>query len=121
MTTTGTPTLDQILDTYLAAWNAPDTATCLALIGQSFTDDAHYVDPLADVRGHDGIVDMIEALKTQYPGASLSRTSEIDLHHDVARFSWAATSADGEPIVAGIDVAQVGPDGRIANLTGFFG
>jgi hypothetical protein len=121
MTTTSIPSLEQTLDVYFSAWNEPDRTARLELVGQAFSDEAHYVDPLADVRGHDGIVDMIEAVRAQYPGATLRRTSEIDAHHEVARFSWDASDAGGEVIVAGIDVATVAADGRLDGITGFFG
>jgi hypothetical protein len=121
MTTTATTSLDSIIDTYLAAWNEPDRAARLGLVAQSFSADAHYVDPLNDVTGHDGIVDMMEGVRAQFVGASLQRTGDIDAHHNLARFPWNGTGADGAEIVAGIDVVVIGADGRISALAGFFG
>ena len=121
MTTTETTSLDQVIDTYFAAWNEADRTARLALLGQSFSDSAHYVDPLSDVSGHDGIADMIEGVRAQFVGATLQRTGDIDAHHHLARFPWSATGADGAVIVAGIDVVVLAADGRISALAGFFG
>ena len=121
MTTTDTTSLATVIDTYFAAWNEADATKRLDLVGAAFTDECHYVDPLSDVNGHAGVVDMIEGVRGQFVGATLQRTGEIDAHHNLARFPWSATGADGAVIVAGLDVAVVGDDGRITALAGFFG
>jgi hypothetical protein len=120
MTTTETTT-ETVIDTYFAMWNEPDREARVALAGQAFTDDAHYVDPLADVTGHDGIADMIEGVRAQFVGATLQRTGELDAHHNLLRFPWSATDPDGNVIVAGIDVCVLADDGRVQALAGFFG
>ena len=114
-------TTQSTIDTYFAMWNEPDRAKRLDVIAQAWTPDAHYVDPLADVRGYEGLADMVEGLLGQYPGATLERTGDVDAHHDVVRFPWRAVAADGTEIVAGIDVAVIAEDGRLRSLAGFFG
>ncbi|MEN3272305.1 MAG: hypothetical protein V7636_1066 [Actinomycetota bacterium] len=130
MTTTETTALEtspspakvaHVIDTYFAAWNEADPAKRLDLVAASFTDECHYVDPLSDVTGHAGVVEMMEGVRAQFVGASLQQTGEIDAHHHLARFPWSATGADGAVIVAGIDVVVLATDGRISALAGFFG
>ena len=121
MTTTETTSLETIIDAYFGAWNEADREARVQLLGRAFTADAHYVDPMSDVTGHEGIADMIEGVRAQFVGASLQRTGDIDAHHNVLRFPWSATGADGAPIVAGIDVCVVAEDGRLQALAGFFG
>lgn len=121
MTTTETTTTEHVVDTYVAAFNEPDRAARLALLDQSFTPEAHYVDPLADVRGIGAIADMIQGLREQFPDATLQRTGEIDAHHHLLRFSWQATGPDGGTIVAGVDGCVLSDDGRVEALAGFFG
>jgi hypothetical protein len=121
MTTTETTALDTAVDTYFEAWNEADADKRLDLVARSFADAAHYIDPLSDVTGHAGIVEMMEGVRAQFVGASLQRTGDIDAHHDVARFAWSATGADGAVIVAGLDVVVLADDGRISALAGFFG
>jgi hypothetical protein len=121
MTTTETTSLATVIDTYFAAWNEADASKRLDLVAASFADEAHYVDPLSDVTGHAGVVEMMEGVRAQFVGASLQRTGDIDPHHNLARFPWSATGADGAVIVAGIDVVVLADDGRISALAGFFG
>src|SRR4051812_49271803 len=118
MTTTESTTIDTTIDTYFAMWNEPDRAKRLELIAQAWTPDGHYVDPLSDVTGPDGLADMVDGVRTQFPGATLQRTSDIDAHHNVVKFAWSATGPDGAVIVAGTDVAVLA-DGRLSALAGF--
>ena len=120
MTTTETTT-DTVIDTYFAMWNEPDRAKRLAVIAETWTPECHYVDPLSDVNGYDGLADMVDGVRAQFPGATLQRTGDIDAHHNVLRFPWNATGPDGAVIVAGIDVCVLADDGRLTALAGFFG
>ena len=120
MTTTET-TIDNVIDTYFAMWNEPDRAARLEVIAQAWTPECHYVDPMSDVTGYEGLADMVDGVRAQFPGASLQRTSELDLHHNVVKFGWSATGSDGAVLVAGIDVCVLAEDGRLQALAGFFG
>ena len=124
MTTTETTTpssqqVAQAIDTYFAMWNEGDRAKRLDLIAQAWTAEGHYVDPLSDVTGPDGLADMVDGVRAQFPGATLQRTTDIDAHHNVVKFGWSATGADGAVIVAGTDVGVLA-DGRLAAIAGFF-
>lgn len=121
MTTTETTPIESTIDTYFAMWNEADRAKRLELIAQAWVPDGHYVDPLSDVTGPDGLADMVDGVRAQFPGATLQRTTDIDAHHDVIRFGWSATGPDGAEIVAGIDVGVVAADGRLQAIAGFFG
>ena len=120
MTTTETIPTEAVIDTYFAMWNEPDRAKRLELIAEAWTAEGHYVDPLSDVSGPDGLADMVDGVRAQFPGATLQRTGDIDAHHNVLRFPWSATGADGAVIVEGIDVCVLADDGRLSALAGFF-
>jgi hypothetical protein len=45
----------------------------------------------------------------------------VDLHHDVLRFAWRMVLADGRALPDGIDFGELGPDGKLARIVGFFG
>ena len=116
MTATDTTTL---VDRYLAAWNATDPAARREAIAAVFAPDARYVDPLADVRGHDGVDALIAGAQEQFAGLVFSPGDVLDAHHDVVRFTWHLGPAGAEPVVIGFDVAEIADDGRLARVHGF--
>jgi ketosteroid isomerase-like protein len=105
---------------YLELWNETDPALRRAAVETVWAEDARYVDPLANVTGHDAISDLIGDVQQQVPGHVFRLLDGIDAHHDVARFSWELVPADGgESIVEGFDVAVTADDGRICSVVGF--
>ena len=86
-----------------------------------WAEDAHYVDPVADVSGRDGISDLIGAVQQQVPGHVFRLVDDcVDAHHNVVRFSWELVPAGGgESLAVGFDVAVTGEDGRIGSVLGF--
>jgi ketosteroid isomerase-like protein len=118
MTTTATQDTT-LVSRYLAAWNETDPDARRRIIADVFSDDARYVDPLADVTGHDGIAAVIAGAQAQFPGLRFTPGEVLDTHHDIARFTWHLGSGDGEPFVVGFDVAQLAEDGRLRAVHGF--
>ena len=55
------------------------------------------------------------------PGARLEFMSGIDVHHNMVRFLWRLVRADGTCGDTSIDFGEVGPDGRLVKIVGFFG
>jgi len=109
-----------LVDRYIAIWNERDPETRRQLIAQTWTDDAGYIDPLLEGKGHDGIEAMTAGLQAQFPGLQFRRTGEVDVHHDRVRFNWDATEDGSQPVIAGVDFGVVAGDGRLASITGFF-
>jgi len=111
-------TITSVVDTYIAAWNEPDPARRLELVGQTWTEDGTYLDPLMSGEGVPGIAEMIGAAQTQFPGHRFELSLGPDAHNDVVRFSWDLLGADG-PVASGTDFATVAADGRLHTVTGF--
>ena len=110
---------DDAVARYFEAWNAADPAAT-AVARAAWTEDGGYTDPLADVRGHEGIAAVIAAAREQFPGFEFRLTGVVDGHHDIARFSWELVSAaDGSAPVAGSDVITLDGQGRIRAVLGF--
>jgi hypothetical protein len=109
------------VDTYLSMWNEGDAARRAEIIAAAWAPDGRYVDPLLEASGHDELSGIVAAVHGQYPGQRFTRTSSVDLHHDQVRFGWQLAAADGTVTVAGLDVGQLGADGRLQRITGFFG
>jgi hypothetical protein len=128
MTTTDTTTptepatvTDEVVDTYIAMWNELDPVQRAALIEQAWAPGATYRDPLLAADGYEGLSAMVETVHQHYPGQRFARLTAVDQHNGVARFGWNLAAPDGAVTVAGIDVADVAPDGRLQRITGFFG
>lgn len=121
MTDTTTTDTAALVDAYFEMWQTTDADRRADLVATTFTDDGRHVDQHADASGHAGLAEMIAGVHAGFPGFQMARTSGIDRFGDQLRFAWELDGADGTPIVAGIDVAEVGPDGRLQRVTGFWG
>ncbi len=105
---------------YMDAWNEPDASKRRTLLEKAWADDGIYIDPLADVKGRDALAATIAGFHVQQPGARIELASGIDQHHNQIRFRWDFIGADGKVAIAGIDVGEIAPDGRLARITGFW-
>lgn len=117
---TRTGEVTAVVDTYFAAWNEPDASARADLIERAWAPGGRYVDPLQESEGHEQFSDLAANVHAHYPGQRFRRLTEVDVHHDQARFGW-ELAGDDSVTVAGVDVARIGPDGRLAAVTGFFG
>lgn len=106
------------VDTYLATWNAVP-AERAALLDAHWAPDVAYVDPLADVTGHDAMSALIGAVHEQFPGFVFTPLGEPDAHHQQLRFRWGLGPVGAAPVVEGFDVVVLDGDGRIADVRGF--
>jgi hypothetical protein len=130
MTETGTTTaptdidsaaLVVTVDRYLDGLNETDPGRRADLVAAAWTEHGQFLDPLLEAEGHEALGTMIENIHGLYPGHRFARTSGIDAHHGLARFTWEMRGPDGSLTVAGLDVAEVAADGRLRSVTGFFG
>ncbi len=106
---TQTEDVTAVVDTYFAAWNEPDPSARAELIEQAWAP-----------AGHEGFSELAANVHAAYPGQRFRRLTQVDVHHDQARFGW-ELSGDAGVTVAGVDVARIDPDGKLAAVTGFFG
>lgn len=104
---------------YLALWNETDADARATAAAGLVTDDVAYTDPMADVRGRDGLSATIAAVQGQFPGWRFRPAGTVDGHGDQLRFSWELGPDDAAAPVAGFDVAVLAPDGRIRQILGF--
>ncbi|MFE3410786.1 nuclear transport factor 2 family protein [Streptomyces mirabilis] len=105
---------------YFEAWNATDRDALAKAVAAAWSTDGSYTDPLAEVRGHEGIAAVIAAAHEQFPGFSFRPAGLVDGHHDIARFGWElVNAADGTAPVAGFDVITLDGEDRIRSVHGF--
>jgi hypothetical protein len=110
---------DSVIDRYIACWNEADPARRRALIAETFTEAARYVDPMLEGEGHAGIDALIAAAQAHFPGARFRRRGHADAHHDRLRFAWELGPEGAAAVAGGTDLAVVAADGRLASVTGF--
>jgi hypothetical protein len=109
------------VETYLAMWNETDPTRRAVHIAQAWTGDGYYADPALEASGPEALSDMVAGVQARFPAHRFRRITGIDIHHDRLRFGWELVASDGVVVVAGIDVGELAPDGRLRHITGFFG
>ncbi|GAB3656000.1 nuclear transport factor 2 family protein [Glycomyces tarimensis] len=110
---------DVIATSYLNAFNATDPQRRTELVASLFTDDVTYVDPMAEVSGHEGVSAFIAGAQAQFPGWRFTLAGDVDGHHNQARFKWGLGPEGEESPVIGFDVINLDESGKIAAVHGF--
>ncbi|MRX37109.1 nuclear transport factor 2 family protein [Aminobacter sp. MDW-2] len=114
--------LTLLVDTYCAAWSSESAAQRRDLLLSVWSDGASYTDPTVYAVGAEELLAHIAGIQARYPGARILRTSDVDIHHGVARFAWKFVLPDGKSPPEGLDIAFVDADQkRITRIIGFFG
>jgi len=109
-----------LVDQYVAIWNERDPGQRAALIAETWTEDAAYLDPLMSGNSAVEIDAMIEGAQMQFPRHEIRKIGAVDAHNDRVRFSWELVNVDdGTRLLAGTDFATVAEDGRLRAVTGF--
>jgi hypothetical protein len=111
--------INELVDRYIATWNEKDPAARHAAVRGLWAEDGTYVDPLADVAGHDAIDAIIGAVQRQFPDFVFRLGSAVDAHHDRARFTWELGPDGSGAVVVGFDVVVLAEDDRIQDVHGF--
>jgi hypothetical protein len=113
--------VDEVVTAYCAAWNETDDAARRKLLDVGWADDGVYCDPTATVHGRDALVAHVAGFHERFPGARIDQTSGVDEHDGWLRFAWTMPGPDGATIMEGFDIGELGPDGRLRRIVGFFG
>jgi hypothetical protein len=114
-------TLQDVVEQYGAAWNEEEAEARHKLLDAAWADDGVYCDPMANLSGRDELSAHIGGFRSMMAGARLELTSGVDEHDGFLRFAWKVVGADGNDVMEGVDFGEVGPDGRIKRIVGFFG
>ncbi len=108
------------LDHMLAAWNEQDPDGVRGHLDKALAPHVTFIDPSVETHGIDEFEVNVRTVQATLPGARYSRTSGVDSHHRLHRYSW-QISRDGEVLLSGFDVTEVDDHGRVARVLGFFG
>ncbi len=111
-----------LIDRYCAVWAESDAGRRAELLAAVWSPRATYTDPTVHAAGADELLGHIARVRERYPDVRIARTSQVDMHHGMARFAWHVVLADGSALPDGLDVAFLSADGtRIERIVGFFG
>ncbi len=113
-------TLEEMVISYVAAWAQINEEERRALLEKSWADDGIYTDPTGEAVGREELIRHIESFHQQYAEYRILCTSGVDEHHSRFRFTWVFLNAEGQLISEGVDFGEVGSDGRLTRITGFF-
>lgn len=113
--------IETLVDTWLQAYGDADAARRRATIERIWNGGGRLVDPPLQAVGHAGISDQAATLVAQFPGHTFHRTTDVDAHHEFARYDWSLRGPDGADVLQGTDVLWLDVDGRILQVVGFFG
>lgn len=112
----------ELIDRYCDVWNEPDSTLRAALLAVVWAPGATYTDPSVHAASADELLAHIANVRARRPGARVLRSSAVDAHHGLARFTWHVVQADGVALPDGLDIAFLTADGlRIERIIGFFG
>ena len=112
--------LVQLIDQYCAVWNETSPSRRAELLARVWALDATYTDLSVHTTTSDEILAHIENVRNRRPESRVPRTSVIDFHHGLARFSWYVVQADGTTLPEGLDTAELSSDGKhIRRVVGF--
>lgn len=111
-----------LIDRYCDVWSEPDERRRVELLASVWGPQATYTDPSVHAATAEELLSHLTKVQARRPGARVVRTSEVDVHHGIARFAWHVVQADGTALPEGLDIAFISSDGaRIERIIGFFG
>lgn len=107
-----------IAQAYVDAWNEKDAQRRMAAVSRLWTEDASYVDPLMQGRGHAEIAGLIAAVQERFPEFRFALAGTPDAYADKLRFSWGLGPESGPAVIHGTDFAEL-QEGRLKRVVGF--
>ncbi len=111
-----------LIDRYCEVWSEPDVIARSELLASVWASHATYTDPSVHAANAQELLSHIAKVQARRPGATVVRTSKVDIHHGLARFAWHVIQADGTALPEGLDIAFIAPEGtKIERIIGFFG
>lgn len=96
--------ITELIDTYCQAWNHASPERRAELLEKVLTPTASYTDPRAHTIGVSALLLHISHMLKKRLGAQVIRTSQVDVHHGMARFSWRVVEANGNELPESMDI-----------------
>jgi hypothetical protein len=112
--------VDEIVGAYELAWQQPDAEKRDALLADAWSKKGVFRDPGGAVSGRAALSKHIGKFHEEFPNTRAERTSKIDFHGRSFRFTWKMVFAKDGRVLEGTDFGEIGADGKIASITGFW-
>jgi hypothetical protein len=112
--------VDAVVQAYVEAWNKTDPADRDDLLAHAVVDEVEVIEPPRRFQGRAALAERIVAFGNAWPGARIEITTNIDEHHEFARYGWRIADAQKE-LLTGTDVVERADDGRLRRVLMFFG
>ncbi len=109
------------IDDFFEAWSESDGAKRRRLLESCASPDVRFGDAYSCTSGLADLDEHLAAARVHMPGISLARDGEIQQCQETAIARWVAKKDDGTVLGRGVNVVDLGPDGMIRRVVGFWG
>ncbi len=104
---------------FVAAWNEDDPERRWELVTRALAQGVEIFGPGAELRGHAEVLAAIAAFRGETPTRHTVIMSPVEAHHRFGRYAWAIVDEQDAVLQRGIDILELGPDGRLARVITF--
>ena len=109
-----------LVDRMLDVWNEKNPELVMDRLTAVLSADIVFIDPTITTLGLIEFEANVRGFRAKYPHAVISRTSGVDAHSNLHRYTW-QISINDKAVLIGTDVSETDADGRICKVLGFFG
>lgn len=109
--------LEQIVDAYVAAWNATDPVERRRLLDDAVSDDFVFEGPTGAFKGREAVGAFIGEMQQRMPSTEVVRSGAATAAGTFVEFGWEIrNTATGARLLGGADWADVADDGRLSRV-----
>ena len=109
------------MDQWFAAWSEPNAATRERHLSEIAAAEIRFQDKFSSIAGAPDVRAHLAAVHRFMPGLRLERQGNVRHCQWHLLADWIARGADGQERGRGTNVFVLDADGRIAEVTGFWG
>jgi hypothetical protein len=111
--------LEKAWEKYTSTWKMTNRADRLAAFSEVLADNAVYTDPLVQATSWDELINYMENLHQQIPGAHFVTTYFMS-HHQKSIANWEMKTQENVMIGTGISYGEYNDHGKLVSMNGFF-
>jgi uncharacterized protein YndB with AHSA1/START domain len=110
----------QSVDAWFSAWSDTDADSRTGALATIAAPDVRMQDRFSAVQGVDELSQHIGAAHKFMPGLRMEKSGTVRHCQGMVLVDWIAKGPDGQQRASGTNVFQLGEDGRIGSVTGFW-